>query len=161
MISLIEPVCTKNDDQFCQDRRGTNTGKVERRDRFFAGPCGVRAALAGACFYDLSRPLHSLRRAAPEPRHPDTGGKDAFLEPFYTIDNEMIMLPRQARDKHRESTQKKMRRSVSICLKPTRSSSGDTTQVQTEQPNNKTSHKYLQLILTRQTPDCSVNVQFR
>eukprot|EP01046_Picozoa_sp_COSAG06_P028358 COSAG06_NODE_2548_length_6692_cov_35.291066_3_plen_212_part_00 len=74
---LSEPFRTEND-SFCQDRLGTNIWKTLRfKDRF----------------------VQALRLTSPLA----TGKKTGFLRHLYI---KMMILPRQARDKHRERTQK-------------------------------------------------------
>jgi hypothetical protein len=161
-FDFVEPVCAKNDDQFRQDRRWTNTGKVERRETVFRRTLRSTRRAGWSLFL---RPIAAVTQSAP--RRPRTTAPRYWWERrlfgaiLKTMYNEMIMLPRQARDKDRESTQKTMRRSVSICLKPTPSSSGDTTQVRKHQTQNL-SHMHLISIDVNKTDsrlqfECSID----
>ena len=132
---FLEPFLADEERSFCQDRLGTDTywEKVENQGCVFCAFCGVvclvlsclvsagrdRHAALGGCGDNAAlprRPPAAAARLAPvtcercEAAPGDRGNVDAQVRKtvhfVHHFDIAAIFLPRQARDKHRESIQK-------------------------------------------------------
>ena len=107
--------CTMRNESICQDRLGTNIhcpskeSSRQNDDRSFCTPQGLRPAER---FRQPRHPGGAARRI-PQGAGGGAAGKKTVLSPRFMLT--MIVLPRQARDKHRESTQKRVRFLAGAC----------------------------------------------